>query len=225
MKVYLLAAAAALFSLTATHEAAAQNRRNNNVNPSNTGTVPVLPATPATRPDNTPNPPGETNGKLDYRNPAADPLIPVEADKRQPVTDDLQATVVELLQLYHDSKQSHWNLRGPLYLSLHEQLQQNADTYLKYADILAERILQVGHPVDGRTSVVAATANLDNYPGGYLSDKQVLILMTERINIVAKRVRERVAHMSKVDEVTSNQLQDLSYQLDKQVWKFRVMQQ
>ena len=225
MKVYLLAAAAALFSLTATHEAAAQNRRNNSTNTSNTGTVPVPPATPATRPDNTANPPGETNGKLDYRNPAADPLIPVEPEKRQPVTDDLQATVVELLQLYHDSKQSHWNLRGPIYLSLHEQLQQNADVYLKYADILAERILQVGHPVDGRTSVVAATANLDNYPGGYLSDKQVLILMDERINIVAKRVRVRIAHMSKVDEVTSNQLQDLSYLLDKQVWKFRVMQQ
>ncbi|WP_262903471.1 ferritin-like domain-containing protein [Hymenobacter psoromatis] len=108
-------------------------------------------------------------------------------------------------------------------MSLHEQLQQNANTYLKYTDLLAERILQVGHPVDGRTSVVAATANLDNYPGGYLSDKQVLILMTERINTVAKR--ERIAHLSKVDEVTSNQLQDLSYQLDKQVWKFRVMQQ
>jgi starvation-inducible DNA-binding protein len=225
MKVYLLAAAAALFSLTATHEAAAQNRRSNNSSTSNTGTVPVPPATPATRPNNTANAPGENNGKLDYRNPAADALIPVEAEKRQPVTDDLQATVVELLQLYHDSKQSHWNLRGPIYLSLHEQLQQNADTYLKYGDILAERILQVGNPVDGRTSVVAATANLDNFPGGFLSDKQVLILMSERINIVAKRVRERIAHMSKVDEVTSNQLQDLSYQLDKQVWKFRVMQQ
>lgn len=225
MKVYLLAAAAAFLSLTATHEASAQNRRNNNTNTSNTGTVPVPPATPATRPDNTANAPGENNGKLDYRNPAADPLIPVEADKRQPVTDDLQATVVELLQLYHDSKQSHWNLRGPIYLSLHEQLQQNADTYLKYGDILAERILEVGHPVDGRTSVVAATANLDNYPGGFLSDKQVLILMTERINIVAKRVRERITHMNKVDDVTSNLLQDLSYQLDKHVWKFRVMQQ
>ncbi|TDN38412.1 DNA starvation/stationary phase protection protein [Hymenobacter sp. UV11] len=220
MKVYLLAAAAAILSLTATHEAAAQNRRNNN----NTTTMPATSPT-ATTPDNTANPPADTNGKLDYRNPAADPLIPVEAEKRQPITDDLQATVVELLELFHDSKQSHWNLRGPIYLSLHEQLQENADEYRKYGDILAERVLQVGHPIDGRTSVIAATANLGGYPGGYLSDKQVLILMTERINTVAKRVRQRIEHMSKVDEVTSNQLQELSYALDKQVWKFRVMQQ
>jgi hypothetical protein len=46
----------------------------------------------------------------------------------KPVTDDLQATLVELLELYHESKQCHWNLRGPLYLPLHEQLQERLNT-------------------------------------------------------------------------------------------------
>lgn len=222
MKKYLLPAALALLAFATTHEAAAQ-RRNNNQNTapapapiSNTSTTPVNTDTP---------PPGENSGKLDYRNPAADELVPLEAGKRQTVSDVCEATVVELLQLYHDSKQSHWNLRGPIYLSLHEQLQENATLYLKYADILAERSLQVGRPIDGRTTVVAANANLGGFPGGYLSDKQVLILMDERINAVAKRVRQRIDQLDKVDQVTSNQLQDLSYQLDKQVWKFRVMMQ
>jgi starvation-inducible DNA-binding protein len=149
----------------------------------------------------------------------------VEADKRKPITDDLQATVTELLELYHESKQSHWNIRGPLYLPLHEQLQQNADEYLKYADILAERVLQIGNPVDGRPGVLVATANLGEFPGGFLTDKQVLILMAQHVDTVAKRVRQRIEHLSKVDEVTSNKLQDLSYQLDQQVWKFRVHMQ
>ena len=227
MKVYFLAAAATLFTLVATPHADAQRRAGNQNSqaPNSQNTVP-LPQTDnhATAPNNTSNPPGE-GSKLDYRNPAADELIPIEEAKRQPITDDLEATVVELLELYHDSKQSHWNLRGPIYLSLHEQLQENAAAYLKYTDIMAERVLEVGHPIDGRTSVVTATANLDGYPSGYLSDKQVLILMTERINTVAKRVRQRIEHMSKVDETTSNLLQELSYTLDKHVWKFRVMQQ
>ncbi|MBC6609596.1 DNA starvation/stationary phase protection protein [Hymenobacter sp. BT507] len=220
MKNYLLATAAALLTLLAAPHAEAQRR-------SNAQNTTPLPTTNnnATAPNTTPTPPGATNGKLDYRNPAADALIPAEADKRQPITDDLEATVVELLELYHDSKQSHWNLRGPLYLSLHEQLQENADAYLKYTDILAERVLEVGHPIDGRTGVVAATANLDGYPSGYLSDQQVLILMTERLNTVAKRVRQRIEHLGKVDETTSNLLQELSYTLDKHVWKFRVMMQ
>ncbi len=216
MKAYLLAATVALLAATAP-QAQAQSRR--------AAQTPPPPPAGMAAPMNTPAPPPATNGQLDYRNPAADQLIPVEADKRKPVTDDLQATVVELLELFHESKQCHWNLRGPLYLSLHEQLQDNADAYRKYADILAERVLQVGNPIDGRTAVVAATSNLGEFPGGYLSDKQVLILMTERITTVARRVRQRIDHLSKVDEVTSNQLQELSYELDKHVWQFRVHMQ
>ena len=219
MKVYLLAAAAAVLALSAPRETAAQNRRST----ANAANAPAATGTMA--PNNNSAPPVDPNGKLDYRNPAADAQIPVEVDKRKPVTDDLQATVVELLELFHDSKQSHWNLRGPLYLPLHEKLQENADAYRKYADLMAERVLQVGSPIDGRTGVVAATANLGDFPGGYLSDKQMLIIMTERITTVAKRVRQRIDHLSKIDEVTSNQLQELSYDLDKQVWQFRVHMQ
>jgi starvation-inducible DNA-binding protein len=104
-------------------------------------------------------------------------------------------------------------------------LQEYADTYLEYADLLAERILQVGNPADGRPSVVASTANLGEFPGGFLTDKQVLEVMTERITKVGQRVRKRIEHLSKVDEVTSNKLQDLSYELDKQIWQFRVHMQ
>ena len=89
-------------------------------------------------------PPADSSSKFDYRNPATDAPIPVEADKRKSVTDDLQATVAEPLELFHDSKQSHWNLRGPLHL-LHGKRQENTGDYHKYVDILAERVLQVGN--------------------------------------------------------------------------------
>jgi starvation-inducible DNA-binding protein len=181
--------------------------------------------TPAVSANNHATKSSDHTGLLDYRNPKADGLIPVEADKREPVTADAQATVVELLDLYHAAKQSHWNIRGPLFSALHEKLQEYADTYLEYADLLAERILQVGNPADGRPSVVASTANLGEFPGGFLTDKQVLEVMTERITKVGQRVRKRIEHLSKVDEVTSNKLQDLSYELDKQIWQFRVHMQ
>ena len=175
-------------------------------------------------PVNTPNTPPAQTG-LNYRNPAADDRIPVEAAKRDAVAKDMEDTVVELLELYHDAKQSHWNLRGPLYYQLHEALQGYAETYLKYTDTMAERALEVGRPIDGRTPVVASQANLGGYPGGFLEDRQVLDLMSSRIDIVAKRVRERIDRIGKVDDVTSNLLQELSYALDKQVWQLRVTQQ
>ena len=161
-----------------------------------------------------------------YRNEKADQWIPVEPEKRQAINTDLQATVVELLELFHDAKQSHWNLRGPLYFPLHEKLQEYADTYRAHADLLAERQLQLGIPTDGRTETIVQAANLPKFPGGFLSDRQVLEIMTERIFTIARRVRQRVESTAKNgDEVTSNKFQDLSYELDKQVWQFRVHMQ
>ena len=91
---------------------------------------------------------------------------------------------------------------------------------------MAERQLQIGSPVDGRTDVIVQTANLPKFPTGFLSDKQVLDIMTERIFTIEKRVRQRIESTGKVsDKVTSNKLQDLSYELDKQVWQFRVHMQ
>ena len=169
---------------------------------------------------------GNPSALGNYRNEKADQWIPLEPEKRQAINADLQATVVELLELFHDAKQSHWNLRGPLYFPLHENLQEYADTYRNYADLLAERQLQIGLPADGRTSTIVQTANLPTFPAGFLSDRQVLAIMTERIYTIAKRVRQRVESTAKNgDEVTSNKFQDLSYALDKQVWQFRVHQQ
>jgi len=51
-----------------------------------------------------------------------------------------------------------------LYLPLHEKLQKNVDVYRKYADMLAERVLQVGNPADGRLSIIVGTANLSEFP-------------------------------------------------------------
>ena len=194
----------------------AQNRRAGTTNqpaPNNATTMPQT---------------GNTSGSElgNYRYPQADQWIPLEESKRQAINTDLQATVVELLELYHDAKQSHWNLRGPLYLPLHEHLQSYADLYRSYADILAERQLSIGMPADGRTATIVETANLPAFPGGPLSDRQVLQIMTERIFTIAKRVRQRIDSTAKNgDDVTSNKFQDLSYELDKQVWQFRVHMQ
>ena len=115
---------------------------------------------------------------------------------------------------------------GPLYFPLHEKLQEYANTYRKYADLLAERQLQIGIPTDGRTETIVQTANLPKLPAGFLSDRQVLEIMTERIFTIAKQVRSRVESTAKNgDEVTSNKFQALSYELDKQVWQFRVHMQ
>jgi starvation-inducible DNA-binding protein len=163
-----------------------------------------------------------------YRNTEADKWVPFEADKadhKQMVVDLMQATVVELLELYHATKQAHWNLRGPLYFPLHERFDDYATIHLDFTDRVAERALQIGSPIDGRTATVNQTAYLGTFPEGYLTCWQALALVTERIYTVAVRVRKRIDQLSQIDETTGNLLQELSYALDKQVWQLRVHMQ
>lgn len=164
-------------------------------------------------------------GKPEYRNEKADERIPLEKEKRASIAADLQATTVELIELHHQAKQCHWNLTGPLYLPLHELLDEYDKIYLDYTDLVAERLLHLGIPADGRTEVVAKTANIGSVPAGVLTDKQVLDLMSAHLYTVAVRVRQRIEKLGRSDEVSSNLLQELSYQLDKQVWQLRVHQQ
>lgn len=163
--------------------------------------------------------------KIDYRNEKADDRVALEKDKQVAVGNELQLLCVELIELHHVAKQFHWNVRGPLYLPLHELLDNYDELYLDYADLVAERMLQIGMNVDGRAETVVKTANLGLTPSGVISDKLVLDLMSEKVFTVAVRVRQRIAKIVKLDEVSANLLQDLSYKLDKQVWQLRVQQQ
>jgi starvation-inducible DNA-binding protein len=160
-----------------------------------------------------------------YRNEKADERIALEKENRVAVALELQAMTVELIELHGQAKQCHWNMKGPLYISLHELLDEYDETFLDYADRVAERLLHIGAQVDGRSQTVAKTANIETIPAGAITDKLVLDLMSEHIYLVAVRTRQRITKLSKLDEVSSNLLQDLSYKLDKQVWQLRAHQQ
>ena len=85
----------------------------------------------------------------------------------------LQQLTVDLLALHNIYKEAHWDLTGPLFVSLHEYFQQQADFYLQQADLFAERVLHLGAYVDGRFSTVARTTRLAELPEGYLTDDHV----------------------------------------------------
>jgi len=163
--------------------------------------------------------------KPDYRNEKSDERIALEKEKQTPVGIELQAMAVELIELHHVAKQLHWNIKGPLYLPLHKLLDEYDETYLNSADLVAERMLQIGINVDGRSETVAKTANPGITPNGAISDKVVLDLMSEKVFQVALRVRQRISKLARIDEVSSILLQDLSYKPEKQVWQLRIHQQ
>ena len=134
----------------------------------------------------------------------------------------LQQLTVDLLSIFNQSKEAHWNVNGPLYLPLHEQYQNQADFYRMQADIFAERSLHLGYSVDGRYSTIARTSTIPDFPAGYVTDNESLKLLIDRITVLQKEVYQDMREVNDSDPPTSNKLQDLAYEVDKNLWQLRI---
>jgi DNA-binding ferritin-like protein len=134
----------------------------------------------------------------------------------------LQQLTVDLLALHNMYKEAHWDLTGPLYVPLHEYFQQQADFYLRQADLFAERVLHLGAAVDGRFSTVARTTKLAELPDGYLTDDHSIKLMLDRVSVLQKEIYELIGYIEGSDPPTANKLRDLGYSVDKNLWQLRA---
>ena len=144
-----------------------------------------------------------------------------EAD-REKTAKAMQQLVVDLLATFNNYKEVHWDLNGPLYLVLHEFYQSQADYYRMKSDVFAERALHVGYTIDGRYTTIARTTTLPPLPAGIITDNESLKLQIDRVTILQKEVYDDIDALEKSDPVTANQLQDLAYGIDKNLWQMRV---
>jgi starvation-inducible DNA-binding protein len=133
--------------------------------------------------------------------------------------------LVELIDLTLSTKQAHWNLNGPLFYTLHQLLDEFVEDYRDNADMVAERMLAIGHTADGRPRVVSNTAELPTFPEGYISDYKVVDLLSQRLDTVGNRIRDRITQLDKIDLVSQDVLIDLERDIAKQLWMLREFQQ
>lgn len=151
--------------------------------------------------------------------------VPVDPDARRPVASELEGELADIIDLRLQTKEAHWNLVGPLYLAVHEQLGKFADRYAEYADRVAERSLSLGYAVDGRPETVAGTTGLAPFPTGFVRDSEALDLISDRLDTIALRSRARLNRVQDLDPVTENMLQDLTEGFEHDLWQMRVQKQ
>jgi len=75
--------------------------------------------------------------------------IDIPEDKRIDLIALLQGALTEAIDLKLQSKQAHWNVRGPNFIALHELFDQVAGIVEGFADEIAERITTLGGVANG----------------------------------------------------------------------------
>lgn len=139
-------------------------------------------------------------------------------DLQKKVTEQLQPTLIDLVDLGLTAKQLHWNVTGPRFKPLHEQLDELANAYRTWSDSVAERLTAVGVAPDGRLQRVADDTRLSEAPDGWLKDDDAVAAMAQRVEEVAERVRDRVDELDKVDLASQDVLLEVLRGLEEQLW-------
>jgi starvation-inducible DNA-binding protein len=149
------------------------------------------------------------------------PTLPLPQE-REGVGRELNAVLVELVDLSLIGKQLHWAVSGPLFTSLHLQLDELVNSWRALADIVAERAVALGFVPDGQAQTVAAASQLAPVPQGPIEDHVVVREITGRLADASERFRSRLEAFGEADLVSQDVLIEVVRELEKQQWMLRV---
>src|SRR5690606_15203007 len=89
--------------------------------------------------------------------------------KSKDIAKHLSPVVVNLTALSVDAKQAHWHVRGANFLQIHELLDTIVTHTRDHTDLVAERVVALGEPLDVRIQSVAKNTTTSEMPAGFQS--------------------------------------------------------
>ncbi|UED86798.1 Dps family protein [Streptomyces profundus] len=138
------------------------------------------------------------------------------------VGEALRGALVDLIDLSLVAKQTHWNIIGPRFRSVHLQLDDVVSTARAHSDTVAERSATLGVPPDGRAATVAAGTGISDPPEGWQRDDAAVRFMVDALGAVIVRMRERLDEVGPVDSVSEDVLIQITKDLEKHHWMFQA---
>ena len=142
--------------------------------------------------------------------------------QREQVGHDLQATLLDLVDLTLLGKQLHWSVVGPHFRSLHLQLDELVDHVRELADTVAERAVAIGFWPDGQADAIAAADDHATLERGAIDDRDVVRELTRLLQGASERARERMDRLGELDLASQDALIEVVRELEQQLWTIRV---
>ncbi|MDF2496629.1 MAG: Ferritin, Dps family protein [Arthrobacter koreensis] len=136
----------------------------------------------------------------------------------QQLTTNLQAVLVDLIELHLQGKQAHWNVVGKNFRDLHLQLDEIIDDARLFADELAERMRALQAVPDGRSTAVAEGTSLPPFPAGLVDTKDTVTLVVSLLRGTVQTMRDVHDQVDEEDPTTADILHGFIGKLEQYAW-------
>ena len=162
--------------------------------------------------------------------PDAGRLYPTKNDlserTRREVIELLNARLADCIDLEGQTKQAHWNVKGPSFIALHELFDQIHGAVDGYADLIAERLVQLGGIAEGTVGVVARRTSLPDYPLVLTTGAEHVAALSDALAAFGRAVRIGIDEMADLEDAdTADVLTEISRGIDKWLWFVEAHQQ
>lgn len=141
------------------------------------------------------------------------------AEQREQLVALLNQQLADTFDLMSQTKEAHWNVKGPNFYQLHELFDELATNLLGHIDTIAERVTALGGLATGTVRMAASSSRLPEFPLEVTRDMEVVTCLVERYANLAMTTRQAIDTADDLgDADTADLFTEVSRDLDKHLW-------
>lgn len=143
----------------------------------------------------------------------------ISQEAREEIVALLNQQLAGTFDLYSQTKQAHWNVKGDQFVSLHDLFEKLAVDLSVHADDLAERATALGGLALGTVRLAAANSQLPECNLEVTDGQLTLEELADRYGTLATSMRQAIEGAeSRADAGTADLFTEVSRGLDKALW-------
>lgn len=145
---------------------------------------------------------------------------------RAKVIELLNARLATGIDLQLQTKQAHWNVKGPNFIALHELFDRLTEALEGNIDDMAERVVALGGVAEGTIGVVGQRSKLAAYRLDISEGLAHVDALADAYAAFGKSVRKAIDDAAKAgDADTSDLFTGVSREIDKSLWLLEAHRQ
>lgn len=146
--------------------------------------------------------------------------LDVSQGLRSQVVRVLNERLADSFDLYSQTKQAHWNVKGHDFYQLHILFDKLAEVVLKHVDLLAERATALGGMAAGTARMAANASTLPELPINNVEGMELVSELADRYAAHAKNLRENANSMEEDldDPMTQDLLTSMGREIERSLY-------
>ncbi len=143
----------------------------------------------------------------------------LSAKVRMQMIELLNRLLADGMDLYSQTKQAHWNLKGMQFMQVHLLLDKLAEELLKHLDDIAERATALGGVARGTVRMAAESSQLEEYPIDNFSVEDHVKTLADHYGKYANHLRYAIKQADDAEDAgTADLFTQCIRDADKALW-------